>query len=81
MEQTIITIGNSQGIIIPQKILGASGIKVGDKVIVEEKDKKITVSPVKKASQANDIVDAEVYAVAKKLLKRYGKAFAQLANK
>ncbi len=81
MEQTIITIGNSKGIIIPQKILSAAGVKQGDKVIVEENNKKITVSPVKKASQASDIVDKEVYAVAKSLLKRYGKAFAELAKK
>lgn len=50
MEQTIITIGNSKGLIIPQKILKASGIKLGDKVIVEEKDNKINVTPVKKTS-------------------------------
>ena len=81
MEQTIITIDNSQGIIIPQKVLGASGIKVGDKVIVEGNNKKITVSPVKKVTQVNDVVDEEVYALAKKLLKRYSKAFAELANK
>lgn len=54
MEQTIITIGNSQGIIIPQKVLGASGIKVGDKVIVEENNKKITVSPVKEPAGGVD---------------------------
>lgn len=44
MEQTVINIGNSAGIIIPQKILNTSGIKLGDKVIVEEKGKKISIT-------------------------------------
>ena len=47
MEQTVINIGNSAGIIIPQKILNTSGIKLGDKVLVEEKDKKISIAPIK----------------------------------
>lgn len=50
MEQTIITIGNSAGIIIPRKILNSAGVKPGDKVIVEEKNRKISVSPVKDIS-------------------------------
>ncbi|MDO8270282.1 MAG: AbrB/MazE/SpoVT family DNA-binding domain-containing protein [Candidatus Levybacteria bacterium] len=48
MTQTIINIGNSAGIIIPKEILKSSGIKPGDKVkITEEKDRKISISPVK----------------------------------
>lgn len=80
MEQKVIKIGNSQGIIIPQKVLTAAGVKQGDKVIVEEKNKKITITP-NKANNNEEIIDAEVYSVAKNLLKRYGKAFAQLAEK
>lgn len=54
MEQTIINIGNSAGIIIPKKVLSSAGIKPGDKVMVEEKDKKISVSPIKDVSGGVD---------------------------
>lgn len=47
MEQTIINIGNSKGIIIPQKMLGATGLKTGDKVIVKADKNKISVTPIK----------------------------------
>lgn len=48
MEQTVITIGNSAGIIIPQKILKSVGISSGDRVLVQEKAGKITLAPTKK---------------------------------
>ncbi len=54
MEQTVINIGNSAGIIIPQKILNSAGIKLGDKVIVEEKSKKISIAPAKKTAGGVD---------------------------
>lgn len=50
MEQTVIHIGNSAGIIIPQKILKSAGIKPGDKVLIEERGKKISIAPTKKAT-------------------------------
>lgn len=46
MEQTVINIGNSAGIIIPQKILKSAGIKPGDKVMVDQKSGKISLTPV-----------------------------------
>lgn len=54
MEQTVINIGNSAGIIIPQKILKSAGIKPGDKVMVEEKGRKISITPAKKIAGGVD---------------------------
>lgn len=48
MEQTVITIGNSSGIIIPKKVMQTADIKSGDTVLVEAKGGKITLEPVKK---------------------------------
>lgn len=55
MVQTIINIGNSAGIIIPQKILNTSGIKLGDKVTVEKKGKMIAITPTKTATGGVDV--------------------------
>lgn len=54
MEQTIIAIGNSTGIIIPQKVLQSTGINLGDKVVVEQQGKKISISPSKKIAEGVD---------------------------
>lgn len=54
MTQTIINIGNSQGIIIPKELLKSIGIKSGDKVNIEEKNKKISITPVKDVSGGVD---------------------------
>jgi len=55
MTQTVITIGNSAGIIIPKEILRSSGIKPGDKVRVEEKNKKISISTIKDLTGGVDV--------------------------
>lgn len=60
MEQTIITIGNSAGIIIPQKILKSAGIMPGDEVLVEEKAGKISLTPSKKIAGGVDAKFAEM---------------------
>ncbi len=54
MTQTVIAIGNSSGIIIPKQILKSVGIKPGDKVKIEERNKKISVSPIKDISGGVD---------------------------
>lgn len=56
MEQTAIKIGNSVGIIIPQKVLSSAGIKLGDKVIVQAKDNTISIESAK-----NDMGGVDVH--------------------
>lgn len=75
MIQQTIQIGNSIGVIIPKNVLEEKKIRVGDKIQVD-------VKPIKKIAGGVDaVIDPEIYAVAKSLLKRYGKAFAELAKK
>ena len=45
MQQTVIQVGNSIGVIIPQRI--QSDLKVGDKVMLDKKQDTIVISPVK----------------------------------
>jgi len=54
MTQTIINIGNSAGVILPVELLKSTGIKLGDKVNLEEKNKKISITPVKDLSGGVD---------------------------
>ena len=54
MTQTIINIGNSAGIIIPKEMLRSIGIKTGDKIKLEEKNKKISITPIKNVAGGVD---------------------------
>ena len=82
MLQKIIQVGNSYAIIIPRSVMEEVGITVGNKMklITSKKPAKIEIIPVKEKS-TTDIIDQEVYHVAKNLLKRYLPAFKELANK
>lgn len=55
MEQKVIKVGNSLGIIIPQKVLNTVGIKQGDTVIVKDDNKNISISPVKTLAGGVDV--------------------------
>lgn len=48
MEQKLIQIGNSAGVIIPQELRREIGVKPGDKVIVQKKGSQIVISSAKK---------------------------------
>lgn len=78
MEQTVVRIGNSVGIIIPQQIRKSTGIKVGDKVLVEEKNKKIGISPIKKAVGG---VNAKFMKMADEFIEEHKDVLQALANR
>lgn len=48
MQQSVIQIGNSVGVILPKNVREEVGLKVGDRVVVEKKENKIVLSPTKK---------------------------------
>lgn len=78
MEQTIINIGNSNGVIIPQKILKSAGIKSGDKVIVEEKDKSISIKPV---TDIADGVDPKFMKMVDEFIEEHKDVLTLLSNR
>ncbi len=78
MEQAVIKIGNSAGVIIPQKILNSAGIKLGDKVIVEEKSKKISIAQVKKATGG---IDAKFMKMVDEFIEEHKDVLKTLANR
>jgi antitoxin component of MazEF toxin-antitoxin module len=80
MMQKLITVGNSKALTISKQILEQVGNVDMAKVQFEVSKKRLIIdfSP---QEVVDSVIDPEVYSVAKSLLKRYGKAFADLANK
>lgn len=82
MLQKIIQVGNSYAVTIPKNIIDAYGaVKEKFVNVYEEPEKKRIVISFMKNDAVYDIVNPEVYKVAKKLLKRYLPAFKELARK
>jgi antitoxin component of MazEF toxin-antitoxin module len=79
MMQKLITVGNSKALTISKDILKQVGNADVAKVSFESSKKRLIVDFNPK--EVEEIVDKEVYDIAKSLLKRYSKAFAELAKK
>lgn len=71
MQQKIIQIG----ITIPQAL--KQDLDVGDVINIERNVHKITISAIRQTN----IINQEVYGIAKSLLSRYAAAFEELAIK
>lgn len=82
MLQKIIQVGNSYAITIPKKFLDALKFPEDGlvKIHQDQKKGKIVVDFMQEEA-VEQVVDKEVYKVAKQLLKRYLPAFKELANK
>ena len=80
MMQKLITVGNSKALTISRQILNQVGDVDMAKVQFEASKKRLIVD-FNPQEVLDSVIDPEVYSVAKSLLKRYGKAFAELANK
>jgi antitoxin component of MazEF toxin-antitoxin module len=78
--QKIITVGNSKALIISSKILKQVGNVDVAKVQFEPKKKRLIID-FNPQEIIEEVIDPEVYSVAKNLLNRYSKAFAELAKK
>lgn len=82
MIRKIIQVGNSYAITIPKKIIESLKLdKKGYADVYEEPENKRIVIDLGDQEVANEVVDKEVYKVAKDLLRRYLPAFKELAKK
>lgn len=82
MEQTVIQIGNSAGVIIPKQLRQKMNIKLGNKVKLEQvpgHDAIVVHFQDKIDKGANDIT-LEFYVFLKQFIKRYGHALRELAK-
>lgn len=83
MEQKIIKIGNSLGVIIPQKILNKTGLKPGSPVIIEEGKIEGTLIVREKGSSeySTTSLTPEFQEAVQRVHKKYGEALKELADK
>jgi hypothetical protein len=83
MQQKIIQVGNSLAVTIPKKFLETIQVPEDGlvSVVQDEKSGKIILDFMTPQDIAKEIIDPEVYPVAKDLLKRYLPAFKELAKK
>lgn len=83
MLQKIIKVGNSFAVTIPKKVIDS--LKASDENLVDVKieshKRRIIVDFTKEEKVMDEIIDPEVYKVAKSLLRRYLPAFKELAKK
>lgn len=80
MMQKLITVGNSKALTISKDILKQVGDIDMAKVNFDASKKRLTVD-FNPQEVVDSVVDPELYSIAKSLMKRYGKAFAELAKK
>jgi len=80
MIQKLITVGNSKALTISKDILKQVGNVDMAKINFDPAKKRLTVD-FGPQEVVDTLVDPEVYKIAKNLLKRYSKAFAELAKK
>lgn len=83
MVQKIIKVGNSFAVTIPKNLLQSMGVAEEGLVRVEKAQKKgrVILDFVTEKEMVEEVVDPEVYSVAKSLLARYLPAFKELAKK
>lgn len=82
MIQKIIQVGNSYAVTIPKKIVESLKLdKKGYVDVYEDLQKKRIIVEFAKREVIDEVVDKEVYKVAKNLLLRYLPAFKELAKK
>jgi antitoxin component of MazEF toxin-antitoxin module len=80
MMQKLIKVGNSKALTISSQILK----QVGDVDVANvqfEPSRKRLIVDFNPQEEVEKVIDPEVYSVAKNLLRRYSKAFAELAEK
>lgn len=80
MKQKIIKIGNSTGIIIPQKAREATGIKLGDSVMVGTYGNSLKITPLKKKTEEGE-VDAKFMKMVDEFLTEHEDVLKELANR
>ena len=84
MSQKVIKIGNSVGVVIPQNLRNKLGVKLGSEVIVEESIDKssINIRIRKKGSKkSSSSITPNFLELVKRVNKRYGPAFRELAKR
>ena len=81
MEQKIIKIGNSAGIILPYKLQKQVGVQLGDSVKLEMQDpSSVVISPIKKKHDTRE-VDPKFMKMVDEFINEHQDVLKELANR
>lgn len=80
MDQTVIPIGNSYGIIIPKQLMNQTGIKPGSVLTLQKDPNGNTVLMTQNGKIKTSITPDFLHSV-DSVNKKYGKAFKDLAER
>lgn len=80
MNQTVIPIGNSYGIIIPKQLMNQVGIKPGS-VLTVQKDPNGTTLLLSQNGKIKSSITPDFLRALNNVTKQYGEAFQNLADK
>jgi putative addiction module antidote len=81
MEQKIIQIGNSTGVIIPKALLNQIGLETGQEVIIEQDPSTNTLIIAKKGAKAKRSITPEFIDILERVNKQYGSVLKELAQR
>ncbi len=82
MQQKIIQIGNSTGVILPKVLLEEMGLEAGEEVIIEQDPTDNSLRIVKKGSKSlRSSISPKFMEILEKVNKNYGSALKELAQK
>lgn len=80
MQQKIVRIGNSIGVIIPKDIAKKSGIKAGSKVYVDKDPNGSSIIINKDATALSSSITPDFLKIVNNVHKKYGPALRRLAQ-
>ena len=82
MEQKIIQIGNSTGVILPKSLLAKAGLKPGTKVVIEEDagSDSLIISKMGSKNHRSSLTP-QFMEMLEKVNKHYGSALRELARR
>lgn len=80
MQQKIIQVGNSTGVIIPKSLLDQVGLQAGSEVEIEQ-DTQTNVLVISKKGQRRSSVSTRFLEILEQVNKKYTSALKELAEK
>lgn len=81
MEQKVIQIGNSSGVILPKEIMKKMGLKPGSKVVIQTDSSGKTLLVSKNGKKYSPSVTPEFTRLLTKVNEQYDDALKELAQK
>ena len=81
MEQKIIQIGNSTGVIIPKALLNQIGLETGQEVLIEQDPTTNALIIIKKGTKIKRSIAPEFIDILERVNKQYGSVLRELAER